>query len=413
MILAIFRVMLLGLIRDRAALAMSFILPPVIYIIFAAIFSVTSGGDLRIKVAILDTIKNENSERLVAVIKQSPDLRISTIIPKNIDEVQNMVRGSDIDAGVIIRSDPAILDPKSPQSPIRVIGDTSRAIAGPIVAGHLIRIFGQHLPDIVYARMIAELEKNFTPLLPNQREAVQKQLSSIKQDAIENKGKSAKAYAMQRNQLVDQINLPRKSMASPTVVYYAGAVGFMFLLFSTIQGGMTLIDERQSGILDRMLSRSGSIITLVSGKFLFLALQGIVQLSLIFVLAQLIYNVDVTGRLPEWLLITLASACCAASLGLLVSVIFKTRSQASNFSNFGVLVMSAIGGSMVPRFLMPDWLQDVSWFLPNAWVIEAYNSLLWQNANTMEIFIPVALLLSLSICLFGISILSLQRSLNH
>ncbi len=41
-------VMLLATVRDRAAVSMSFLLPPILFIVFAAIFSGTSGPDLKL-----------------------------------------------------------------------------------------------------------------------------------------------------------------------------------------------------------------------------------------------------------------------------------------------------------------------------------------------------------------------------
>ena len=47
-------VMFLSTVRDRAALSMSFLLPPLLFIVFAAIFSGTSGPDLKLKVGVAD-----------------------------------------------------------------------------------------------------------------------------------------------------------------------------------------------------------------------------------------------------------------------------------------------------------------------------------------------------------------------
>ena len=54
-------------------------------------------------------------------------------------------------------------------------------------------------------------------------------------------------------------------------------------------------------------------------------------------------------------------------------------------STFVILILAAIGGSMVPRFLMPPWLQELGWWTPHAWVIDAYQGLLWRDAGVADL----------------------------
>jgi ABC-2 type transport system permease protein len=54
--------------------------------------------------------------------------------------------------------------------------------------------------------------------------------------------------------------------------------------------------------------------------------------------------------------------------------------------------MSAIGGSMVPRFFMPEWLQNLGWITPSTWVLEAYSGALTRGAGAAELAFPCAML---------------------
>jgi ABC-2 type transport system permease protein len=51
-----------------------------------------------------------------------------------------------------------------------------------------------------------------------------------------------------------------------------------------------------------------------------------------------------------------------------------------------ILVLAAVGGSMAPRFLMPAWLQNLGWFTPHAWVIDAYQAVLWRDAGIAAVY---------------------------
>ena len=134
-----------------------------------------------------------------------------------------------------------------------------------------------------------------------------------------------------------------------------------------------------------------------------MVLQGLVQTCLIFGVAWLVYGVDVPGNIGPWAMITASSAVLAAGLGLLLVTACQTRAQAQVLPTVVILIMSAIGGSMVPRFFMPQWLQQLGWITPNTWVLEAYSGVFWRSEPALQ-------LMPICFSLFGIGIAALGLS---
>jgi ABC-2 type transport system permease protein len=95
--------MLLGLVRDRAALAMSFLLPAIFFLIFATIFSGATGEQLRLKIAIADEVRSEASMRLIDALRADPALLPTGDEDLNGEQVRALVRHGTADAGIIVR----------------------------------------------------------------------------------------------------------------------------------------------------------------------------------------------------------------------------------------------------------------------------------------------------------------------
>jgi ABC-2 type transport system permease protein len=51
-----------------------------------------------------------------------------------------------------------------------------------------------------------------------------------------------------------------------------------------------------------------------------------------------------------------------------------------------ILILAAVGGSMAPRFLMPAALQTLGLLTPHAWVIQAYQIVLWRRIINIQVF---------------------------
>ena len=85
--------------------------------------------------------------------------------------------------------------------------------------------------------------------------------------------------------------------------------------------------------------------------------------------------------------------------------------QAQNLATVLVLILSVVGGSMVPRFFMPLWLRELGWLTPNTWVLEAYSGIFWRGESLADLWLPCGLLLAVGIFgLAGAQILAANRA---
>lgn len=383
MIFAIFRVMALSVIRDRGALAMAFMLPPTIFVIFAAIFSGTSGDEMRVQVMLGIASPTALTERLETALRGEDSLRILPGRATTKEEVLAVVKAGRADVGLFVAEDLEAAE----TAPIMVLVDPGKAMAGAILSGQVQRVIASKLPDVGMSRtapLVAKMVGGFTPTQTAQLDAALTGLSQGHQDEAATSG------------LIGTQTVAQGETSSATVTYYAGAVAILFLLFSAMQGAATLIEERHAGIVDRVAVGPAGTDVVVIGKFLFLTLQGVLQVGLIFLVAAVLYRVDATSQPIPWLLTTLAAAAAAAGLGLAVASACTSKQQAQTISTFVVLVCSAIGGSMVPRFMMPSWLQEIGWYTPNAWAIEAYHGALWRGETLAELLPELAWLTAMA-----------------
>jgi ABC-2 type transport system permease protein len=194
------------------------------------------------------------------------------------------------------------------------------------------------------------------------------------------------------------------------ISFYAAGIGVMFLLFSAVAGaGGTLLDEAESGTLERLLSTNIGMTGLLAGKWLFLSLIGVAQLTVMFLWGRVAFGVPLFSHLPGFFVMTIATAGAAAALGLVLATLARSRAQLSGFSTILILTMSALGGSMFPRFLMTEAMQRIGLLTFNAWALDGYLKVFWRDAALWELWPQVLVLVTLATVFLALARLLARR----
>ncbi|MEO1190570.1 MAG: ABC transporter permease [Pseudomonadota bacterium] len=375
MITTILKVMALSLLRDRGALIMTFVLPPAIYLVFAAIFSGSGQGDPDLRVGLLTQAEQP---ALTAALSAMPKQTLQPYDDRALMELE-LAEGR-LDAALIVQGPITDLS----RAPLLVLADPGKLMAGSVLVGRLREMLSEEQGAALLARQADQVEAVTGPFTPDQARRIEAAVAAGPDPGAE-------------VPLVAQAVVGGDDEADPSVTYYAAGIAIMFLLLSATQTAAGLIDDRRSGILDRFAASPGGIEVVVLGRSLFIALQALAQATLVFAVAALAYQVPVLEHLWVWLLATLVVAVSVAGIGIFSAAVCSTRAQAQTGAIFLILTFSAIGGSMVPRFLMPDWLRDIGVISPNAWVIELYQGLLTRDLSLGEVWVQIAALLALAL----------------
>src|SRR6185436_3893235 len=159
-------------------------------------------------------------------------------------------------------------------------------------------------------------EKYAGTLTPTQRAAVDTWLPQLKP------GGSASSDAASRGAFgvgIDTVDVMRKGNSESLVSFYAAGIGVMFLLFSVSGASGSLLDEVGSGTLDRVLSTRVGMSGLLTGKWLFISLLGMLQLTVMFLWGRLAFGLDLFHHLPGFVVMTAFTAAAAAGFGLMLA----------------------------------------------------------------------------------------------
>lgn len=158
----------------------------------------------------------------------------------------------------------------------------------------------------------------------------------------------------------------------------------MMLLFAVVGIGMSLLEEKQEGTLKRLLYSPLNPTNILFGKMLSANVISILQLLVMFLFASLVFGLEISNHVPGLLITIVATAFACSAFGVLLASIAKNQQQVQGLSTLIILVMSAIGGSMMPLFFMPVFMQKLAVISVNYWSIQGFYDVFWRNLSIAD-----------------------------
>ncbi len=415
MIFAIVRTAIVSLRRDRGALALSFILPLVFFSIFAVIFGGHRNSTPKISVIIVDEDLSRASQRIVKGFQNEGSLTVKTRPAPVKDAEQPEYTATTAEAAIKEGKAPVALiiphgfgdNPISfgreaaGRPTIQLLEDSSDMIAPQVISGLLQKVAMTSMPDVMAEQGSKYFDQFAGGLTAEQKERVDSSLRSLRER--EDSGAASNASGTGGIIAITTRAVVGENKDNPMVSFYAAAIGVMFLLFTASGAAGALLDEVESGTLDRVLSTRVTMTSLMLGKLTYNSLLAFLQLVAMFLWGWAVFKLDFWSHIPGFVVMGVVTAFAVAAFGLLLASICQTRAQLGALSTLVILIMSSIGGSMFPRFLMSEAMQKAGLFTINAWAIDGFTKIFWRDEPVSHLWPQVLVLLGIAITLFVIA----------
>jgi ABC-2 type transport system permease protein len=184
------------------------------------------------------------------------------------------------------------------------------------------------------------------------------------------------------------------------------------MFFIVIPISNTFISEREQGTLMRLKSMNVSRFYLIMGKMapylLINAIQVIIMIAMGVTIVPLCGGTALTlgDSMGGLILIAASVSFSAISMALLIASAARTTEQATTAGGVLNIIFGALGGIMVPKFVMPGFMQDLANLSPMSWGLEGFLDIFLRNGNISDV-LPK----SLYLFIFGVVMLTLTAIL--
>ncbi len=177
-----------------------------------------------------------------------------------------------------------------------------------------------------------------------------------------------------------------------------------FAVFGLITSSMLLVLERKTRCLQRLLTTPIHRAEVIAGHILAMFLVVFAQEIILVVLGQFAFGVDYLRQPLAVLVMMLALALWAASLGLLIGALAKRDEQVIVLCLIAMFLFSAMGGAWFPLDVAGKAFSIIGHFLPSAWAMDGFQNIVLRGLGFSSVLAPAGLLVVYALAFFGLAL---------
>lgn len=342
--------------RDKTALFFIFLFPLIFLFIFGGIFG--KNNDVSFRIALINQSSSSfatefanqsSSEKLLKVDKDSTTL----------DQAKEKMNRGQIDATIVLPPDFGYTKDSQPypSGQAKIIYTQNSTEAG--------RALGSVLEQ-QFAQINSQFVKNQTPFSVTTEQTNERSLNQF-----------------------DYI--------------FAGLVGFSIVGLG-IFGPVNYFPElKKQGVLRRIHTTPLLPWQYFVSSVFSQAAVGLMSIGLMFAVAITIFNLSVVGNVLALILYIIFGIVLIYGVGLAVGGWAKNERQSAPLANLITFPMIFLSGTFFPRFLMPDWLQSISYFLPLTPVIDGIRLIATEGQSLLQLGPQIALMAGWVVIIYTIA----------
>lgn len=191
--------------------------------------------------------------------------------------------------------------------------------------------------------------------------------------------------------------------------------GLMAVILQIVSVSLTafsIVREKENGTMEQLMVTPVSRLGLMLGKIVPYLCLAMVELGVVLLAANLVFDVPAKGSLIVLTVMTIPFIFASLAMGLLISTVSKTQAQAMQFVQLTLLPSLLLSGYIAPRETMPGWLYAISTVLPATHYIQITRGIIVRGATFGDLTSPFFTLIVIALILVTISVRQFRKSLS-
>ncbi|MHB1317419.1 MAG: ABC transporter permease [Anaerolineae bacterium] len=382
-------------VRERGWLIQLFVLPLMFIMIFSGVLGGTgsSARDERIPLAVVDLDGGPMAQSLIEGLDAAGGVRVEV---KEQAEAQDLLEQREVARVLTIPAGLSAVAPGDSPVTVRLTNHPDADMEQTEAVRLVVEGAAQDL--LLQQQIVASLEQmaDMQAMLPAEQQAFTG--DRIVRQAREQFESSSLRPLVTVEQRVpaaeEQEETPSFDMAQLAIPGFT----VLFVFLAAQATARSIYEEKRVGSFRRLLAAPISRVQLLAGKAL--PNIAVVIVQTIVILGFGVLGLRLLGREPLTLgsdplalvLLVLAMALCSTGLGILIAALARTENQIGGLSSLLLWVSGVLGGSMIPLFLLEQFLGPIPRVVPQFWANRGFENLLIRGLG-MEAVAPQIMVL--------------------